>query len=52
MEWKLATSNEPIMVKRIITDIVDTIGPIELSENTEKQIKIQKIANELNFTVP
>ena len=44
MELKLETSKEPIIVKRIITDIVETIGPIELSENTEKQMDIEAIA--------
>ena len=29
----------------MITAIVDTIGPIELSENTEKQIDIHAMAN-------
>ena len=29
----------------MITDIVDTIGPIELSEKTEKQMDIHAIAN-------
>ncbi len=33
------TSKEPIMVKRIITAIVETIGPIELSAKAEKAIE-------------
>ena len=33
---KTLTSSEPIMVKRIITAIVETIGPIELSAKAEK----------------
>ena len=44
MELKLETSKEPMIVKSIITDIVDTMGPIELSENTEKQIDMEAMA--------
>ena len=45
MYWKVGTSRVPMIVNNIITDIVDTIGPIELSEKTEKQIDIHAIAN-------
>lgn len=33
------TSIVPIMVNKIITAIVETIGPIEFSANAEKQIE-------------
>ena len=33
------TSNEPIMVKRIITAMVETIGPMELSAKAEKAME-------------
>lgn len=40
---KVGTSNVPIIVNNMITAIVLTIGPIELSEKTEKQIDIVAI---------
>ena len=45
MYRKVGTSRDPIIVNNMITDIVDTIGPIELSEKTEKQMDIHAIAN-------
>lgn len=42
---KLGTSRDPIIVNRIITAIVLTIGPIELSENTEKHMDIVAMDN-------
>ena len=36
--WKTETSIDPIIVNKIITAIVETIGPIEFSANAEKQI--------------
>jgi hypothetical protein len=35
---KTETSKEPIIVKRIMMAIVETIGPIEFSANADKQI--------------
>ena len=42
------TSNEPIMVKRIITAMVETIGPMELSAKAEKAMELVKGAADLN----
>ena len=42
---KVGTSSVPIIVNNIITAIVLTIGPIEFSENTEKQIDIVAMDN-------
>ena len=35
---KTDTSKEPIIVKRMIIAIVETIGPMEFSANADKQI--------------
>ena len=49
---KLDTSIEPIIVNKIITAIVLTIGPIELSEKTEKQIDMVATANNERYAKP
>ena len=38
MDWNNGTSREPIIVNKIMTAMVVTIGPMEFSEKTEKQI--------------
>ena len=49
---KTETSKDPIMVKRIITAIVETIGPIEFSANAEKQIdKEDTVSNDKKATI-
>ena len=49
---KLDTSREPIIVNKIITAIVLTIGPIELSEKTEKQIDMVATAHNERYANP
>ena len=49
---KLDTSREPIIVNKIITAIVLTIGPMELSEKTEKQIDMVATANNERYANP
>ena len=41
MDWNNGTSREPIIVNKIMTAMVVTIGPMEFSEKTEKQIDMQ-----------
>ncbi len=38
MDWNNGTSKEPIIVNKMITAMVVTIGPMEFSEKTEKHI--------------
>ena len=40
--WKTETSIDPIIVNKIITAIVETIGPIEFSAKAEKQIETEE----------
>ena len=43
--WKTETSIDPIIVNKIITAIVETIGPIEFSAKAEKQIDTEETAH-------
>ena len=45
IESNTETSKVPMMVKRMIIDIVLTIGPIEFSANADKQMDKVEIVN-------
>ena len=45
MESKTETSKVPIIVKRMMMDIVLTIGPMEFSANADKQMDKVEIVN-------
>ena len=46
---KTETSKEPIIVNKIIIDIVETIGPIEFSANAERQMDKVEIVNNAKY---
>jgi len=48
---KTETSKDPIMVKRMIIAIVDTMGPMELSAKADKQMEsVEIVSRERNAT--
>jgi hypothetical protein len=48
-ESNTETSKVPIIVKRIMIDIVVTIGPMEFSANTDKQIDKVEIVSKAKY---
>jgi hypothetical protein len=49
IESKTVTSKEPIMVKRIMIPIVETIGPIEFSAKADRQIEREDTVNRAKY---
>lgn len=49
IESKTVTSNEPIMVKRIMIPMVETIGPIEFSAKADRQIEREDTVSKAKY---
>jgi hypothetical protein len=49
MESNTETSKEPMMVKRMMIDIVVTIGPMEFSAKADRQMDKVEIVNKAKY---
>jgi hypothetical protein len=52
IESNTETSNVPMMVNRMIMDIVLTIGPMEFSANADRQIDKVEIVSNAKYATP